>query len=75
LSGDLGGDLPGDGHLDLAIAVNGRIAAVTRSFGRRGRLRFAAIVPDDAFRVGANEVEVFAVARGANRVALERLGR
>jgi hypothetical protein len=74
LSGDLGGDLPGEGHLDLAIAVNGRIAAVTRSFAPRDRLRFAAIVPDEAFRPGANEVTVFAVTRRGRSLVLERLG-
>jgi hypothetical protein len=74
VSGDLGGDLPGEGHLDLAIAVNGRIAAVTRSFAPRERLRFAAIVPDDAFRAGANRVDVFAVTRRDGSLTLERLG-
>jgi Sulfatase len=58
---------------DLAIAVNGRIEAVTRSFelakGGEGVL-FAAMVPERSFRQGRNRVEVFSVSRST----LTRLG-
>jgi hypothetical protein len=57
------------GPLDLAVAVNGRVAAVTRTFEVDGDQHFAAFVPDTAFRQGANRVEVYAVRGGR----LERL--
>jgi hypothetical protein len=57
------------GPLDLAVAVDGRIAAVTRTFVVDGDDHFAAIAPDTSFRQGANRVEVYAVRAGK----LERL--
>ena len=69
----LTGRLDGDGAeagIDLAIAVNGRVAALARSFSSAGDVRFSAFAPETAFHDGANEVEVFAV-RGDR---LERLG-
>ncbi|MBA2537165.1 MAG: sulfatase-like hydrolase/transferase [Actinobacteria bacterium] len=62
-------------NLDIAVAVNGRIAAVTRTFQNSGKLRFAALAPEAAFRDGANEVEVFVVSSQGTRLRLERLGR
>jgi hypothetical protein len=58
------------GPLDLAIAVNGRIGAVTRTYVVDGAQHFAAFVPESAFRQGANRVEVYAVGAGGK---LERL--
>ena len=49
------------GPLDLAVAVNGRVAAVTRTFDVDGDQHFGAFVPDKAFRQGANQVDVYAV--------------
>jgi len=49
------------GPLDLAIAVNGKIAAVTRTHAVDGDQHWAAFVPDDAFRRHGNRVEVYAV--------------
>lgn len=48
---------------DLAVAVNGQIAAVGRSFRLAGRAKesFAFMVPEDALREGPNSVEVFEV--------------
>jgi hypothetical protein len=66
VTGHVGGT---DARLDLAIAVDGRIAAVTRTFQVDGAWRFAAFAPDSAFRQGANSVEVYAVRGGR----LERL--
>ncbi|MDX2167429.1 MAG: sulfatase-like hydrolase/transferase [Deltaproteobacteria bacterium] len=49
----------------LAIAVNGVIAATTDSFiGSDGRVQFGALLPESAFRAGANRVEVFGIAIG-----------
>lgn len=48
--------------LDLAVAVNGVIRAVTRSFEPTAEsVRFVAMVPEQAFRDGPNLVEVFVV--------------
>jgi Sulfatase len=50
----------------LAIAVNGRIVATTRSFflGRSRREDYAVIVPESSLQPGRNRVDVLAVARG-----------
>jgi hypothetical protein len=49
------------GTVDLAIAFNGRVAAVTKTFDQHGQTRFSAMVPEEAFRNGRNTVEVFAI--------------
>ena len=71
LTGRLSGERAEAG-IDLALAVNGRIAAVTRSFSSAGDVKFSSFAPESAFRQGANDVEVYAVAEGGR--ALERLG-
>ena len=64
------GRIEGDGRRsrrELAVAVNGRIAAVAPSVFLRddgGAERFSAMVPDHALRAGANEVEVYEVDPG-----------
>ncbi|MDQ4019912.1 MAG: sulfatase-like hydrolase/transferase [Actinomycetota bacterium] len=70
LTGRLEGERAEAG-IDLALAINSRIACVARSFGAAGSVRFSAFAPEDAFREGANEVEVFAVLPEGE---LERLG-
>ncbi len=50
--------------LDLAIAVNGTVAATTRTHGESlggGLLVFSALTPETAFHRGANEVEVLVI--------------
>jgi hypothetical protein len=54
---------------ELAVALNGRVVATTRTYDASDGVRFAAVVPDDAIRKGANEV-VILVSRGG---ALERV--
>jgi hypothetical protein len=51
------------GARDVAIAVNGRIRAVSRTFRLTtgGEYLVAAMVPPSSFRQGANEVEVLEV--------------
>jgi hypothetical protein len=59
------------GLRDLAVAVNGRIAAVGRSFRLRGHAgeHFAFMVPEDTLGEGHNSVEVFEVGkRGSLRL-------
>ena len=46
---------------NLAVAVNGTIEAVTRSFTELGETKFGAMVPERAIHAGANEVGVYAV--------------
>ena len=48
---------------DLAVGLNGRVAATTRTYEGSEGVRFAAVVPDDAIRDGSNEVELL-VSRG-----------
>jgi hypothetical protein len=73
----IAGDLSG-GHApatrDLAVAVNGRIAAVGRSFYLTGdpTEHFAFMVPETSLHAGRNSVEVLEV--GASE-RLRLLGR
>jgi hypothetical protein len=54
---------------DLAVAVNGKIQAVTRSYTEFGQTKFAALVPEQSIHAGANDVSVYAV----NGTKLEEL--
>jgi hypothetical protein len=58
---------------DLAVAVNGTIRAMTRSYTELGATKFAALVPEDAFTQGENDVTVYSVGGTAVRPALEEL--
>jgi len=58
----LPGRISGDGARvgrTLAVAVNGRIAAVATTYGVYDSTRFSALAPESAFRRGRNEVEVY----------------
>jgi hypothetical protein len=57
---------------DLAVAVNGRVAAVGRSFHLDGRTAefFSLIVPETALRRGPNAVELLEVRPGGSLRAL-----
>jgi hypothetical protein len=46
---------------DLAVSVNGSIAAVTRSYTEFGETKFAALIPEQSIHAGANDVGVYAV--------------
>jgi Sulfatase len=59
VTGTLGGSHPA--QQDLAIGVNGTIAAVTRSYSEAGQAKFGAMIPERSLRPGANEVSVYAV--------------
>lgn len=63
-----------DAGTRLAIALNGSIVAVTRTYKAGGEKRFAAIVPPAALRKGRNDVAVFAIRRGGERPLLADLG-
>jgi len=71
LTGRLEGAPPGTA---LALAVNGRVVAVAKSFRYAGATRFSALVPESALRAGANSVAIYAVSGPAGALRLERLG-
>jgi hypothetical protein len=58
----------------LAVAVNGRVAATTRTFVLDRRLRFAALVPESSFVDGRNAVDVLAISGAPGRPSLTELG-
>jgi Sulfatase len=62
-----------DPGLELAVAVNGRVQALTRCLRTGGSQRFRALVPETAFRRGANEVDVFLVRRDGEGASLIRV--
>ena len=75
ITGQVTPALLNDRPVSLAVAVNGRIQAVTRPWsvpveGRQGV--WSAIVPETAFQTGQNTVEVFVVSDVAGRVTLSR---
>jgi hypothetical protein len=49
------------GDEDIAVAVNGRISAVTQTYDQGGVTRFDAMVPDGSLHDGRNDVSVFVV--------------
>ena len=72
LTGRLSGGAQG-GEV-VAIAVNSRIAAVTRSFRDADQIRVGAMVSPESFRPGANRIEAFAVSGAAPALRLARVG-
>jgi Sulfatase len=62
------------GEAPLAVAVNDRVTATTRTFVVDGRSRFAVLVPESAFREGRNKVDVFAISADGGATRLARLG-
>ena len=55
---------PDRGGVDLAIALNGRLAAVTTAYADRSSWRFSAMLPESAFLAGENDIQVFAIDAG-----------
>ncbi len=71
-SGQLSGADVGRGDLRLAIAVNGRIAAVTQSFEtKKYGIQFMAMIPKKALRKGRNGVEFFRVLGAGEQLRLQ----
>jgi hypothetical protein len=73
VTGSLDGVPPGR---DLAIAVNGRIAALTRSFhlATDDQTLFAAMVPESSFHAGHNRVEAFELRDSGAKPVFRSLG-
>jgi hypothetical protein len=63
------------GGEEVAVAVNGHLAALTRSYRAGGDVRMGAIVPPGVFREGVNRIEAFAVAGSGADVQLASAGR
>ena len=55
-------------RIPLAISINGRIEALTRTFGTLGR--FTAMLPESALKAGRNQLEVHRIVAGADSIAL-----
>ena len=51
----------GTGRPRLAIALNGRVAAVTRAFEEQGELAFLTVVSPDTLRAGDNRLAVYEI--------------
>jgi hypothetical protein len=73
ITGTLEGSLPAG--TDIAVAVNGTIAATGRPFEFAGGRKFAALVPEDALRRGDNRVQVLAIDTIGGRTRLAALNR
>ncbi len=57
--------------VNLAIAVNGTVRAVTRTFqDAEIRDTWEAMLPESAFHVGKNDVQIYAVGNNAGRLTL-----
>jgi len=73
IEGEVAADAAPPGR-SLAIAVNGRVAATTKTFDAEGHSHFTSLVPEGAFRGGANSVDVYAIRESAGALRLARLG-
>jgi len=60
ITGSLSGETAAPG-LDLAVAVDGQVEAVTRSYLFRGNPALSALVPEASLTAGAHEVEIFQI--------------
>jgi Sulfatase len=73
IAGRIHGSGPGR-ERDIAVAVNGRIAAVGRSFHLRGQTveSYSVMVPEDSLHEGRNRIEVLEVADSGRMALLAR---
>ncbi|MDX6653139.1 MAG: hypothetical protein QOJ38_1920 [Solirubrobacterales bacterium] len=62
------------GGIPVAVAVNGRIAAVSRAYELEGKTRFIALVQPRFYRHGRDSVEVFRMTGPVRRPGLRSLG-
>jgi hypothetical protein len=58
---------------DIALALNGRIAAVSHTYGTGGKLRFSLLAADTSFRPGNNDVRIFLLSGPPARPHLDEL--
>ena len=57
----------------IALALNGRVAAVSHTYGTGGKLRFSLLASDADFRVGSNVTRMFVVSGGTAKPQLHEL--
>jgi hypothetical protein len=57
----------------IALALNGRVAAVTHTFGTGSKLRFTLLPGDSTFRSGKNDVRMFVVSGRPAKPQLQEL--
>jgi hypothetical protein len=60
ITGRLSGEAAGPG-VDLAVSVDGRVEAVTRSYVFRGDPALSALVPEASLSAGMHRIEIFQV--------------
>ena len=74
VSGRLTGSGSRQDH-DLAVAVNGAIAATAPTVAPHAGARrlFSVLIPDDALKDGSNRIELFAIERRGGQVRLQPL--
>ena len=74
VTGEMRG-VPFGEHRDVAVAVNGRIRGVGRSFDlwRKGREFYSLMIPETSLRAGPNRIDLFEVRGGGRLVPLQRL--
>jgi hypothetical protein len=58
----------------IAVALNGRIAAVSESYRYEGKTQFSALVPESAFSRGPDRVDVLAVSGRGSKLRITSLG-
>ncbi len=74
ITGRVIGPAAGDASLEIAIAVNGFVRALTHTFDRQGqRASFSAMVAESSLNPGPNQIEFFAVVESAGHTKLRRL--
>jgi sulfatase-like protein len=57
----------------MALALNGRVAAVAHTYGTGGKLRFTLLPEDSSFRAGKNDVRMFALTGSPAKPQLHEL--
>jgi hypothetical protein len=57
-------------HREVAVAVNGRVAAVGQTFDLNEHQAFAIMVPDSVLRPGRNDVRLFEVVESGTTLSL-----
>jgi len=57
----------------IALALNGKIAAVSHTFGTGGKLRFSLLASDTAFHAGTNDARMFLVSGATANPELREL--
>ena len=71
------GSITGPGAAEnrqLAVAVNGRIAAVTRTYRQGSTVRYSAMAPESAFHPGRNKVGLYWIAQSRGALVLGSIG-